>query len=164
MREATDEMRTAEGQLARQDSDGAAQNAARAAEKLRQLERQGTATAQKRDSASGELRLEAQQIADEQRRIGAEANRLEKGCQRRERRCPARGWPARKTGWPIVSTIHPKAERLAAGEAKDLTRTGRLTSARCERQGPSRVKPCGGTRTERAEGRAAHAGQCENDA
>ncbi len=46
------------------------------------------ATTRRRSSAPpGELRLEAQQIADEQRRIAGEAARLAKGADRGERRC-----------------------------------------------------------------------------
>jgi hypothetical protein len=128
MREATDEMRTAEGQLARQDPDSAAQNAARAAEKLRQLERQVHGDSpEARQRASGELRLEAQQIADEQRRIGGEANRLEKGASGASADAWRRLAGEKDRLADRVDDLKRNAERLGVGEAKDPSRTGRAS-------------------------------------
>jgi hypothetical protein len=79
MSQASEQMRSAANDLRRQDPTSAATNAERAAEQLRQLERQmrgGSADARQR--AAGELRLEAQQVAEAQRRIAAEAARLQK--------------------------------------------------------------------------------------
>jgi hypothetical protein len=80
MRQATNEMRNATGELQRQSPGSAADRAERAAQGLRQAEqemrdRSGNA----RDRAAGDARLEAQQIAGDQRRIAAEAARLAKG-------------------------------------------------------------------------------------
>jgi hypothetical protein len=80
VRDASEQMRSAAGELQRQSPATAAERGDRAAAGLRQLEQQLRRTdpdAQHR--AAGEARLEAQQIADEQRRIAGEAARLEKG-------------------------------------------------------------------------------------
>jgi hypothetical protein len=80
MGEAADQMSRAMSELQRQDPKAAAERAERAAEQLRQLEQQMRGDSpEARQRAAGELRLEAQQIADEQRRIAAEAERLQKG-------------------------------------------------------------------------------------
>ena len=79
MRDATEQMRSAASDLRRQDPNAAAANSGRAAEQLRRLEQQmrgGTPDARQR--AAGELQLEAQQLADAQRRIANEVERLEK--------------------------------------------------------------------------------------
>jgi len=77
LRDAADQMRSAASDLRRDNPGGAAQNGQRAAEQLRRLERQV------RDESAGatagaDVKLEAQQIAQEQRRIAAEADRLER--------------------------------------------------------------------------------------
>jgi hypothetical protein len=80
MRDATDEMRNAASELQRQDPSSAAARSQRAAEQLRQMEqrlRNGSAAGAQR--ANGDLRLEAQQLVDAQRRIADETSRLEKG-------------------------------------------------------------------------------------
>ena len=80
MGEASDQMRRAMNELERQDPKAAAERAERAAAQLRRLEQQMRADSpEARQRAAGELRLEAQRIADEQRRIAAEAERLQKG-------------------------------------------------------------------------------------
>jgi hypothetical protein len=79
MREASEQMRSAASDLRRQDPEAASASAGRAAEQLRRLEQQmrgGTPDARQR--AAGELQLEAQQLADAQRRIASEVERLEK--------------------------------------------------------------------------------------
>jgi hypothetical protein len=80
MQEAAEQMRSATTDLERQNPNAAAERAARAAERLRQIEqlmRGESPDAQQR--AAGDLQLEAQQIAEEQRRIAAEAGRLDRG-------------------------------------------------------------------------------------
>lgn len=80
MRDVSEQMRSAAGDLRREDPGAAAQSAERAAERLRRMEREmrgGSAGEQQR--ATGELQMEAQQVAQEQRRIAAEAERLDKG-------------------------------------------------------------------------------------
>jgi hypothetical protein len=80
MRGVSDDMRSAANDLQRQDPASAAARADRAAAQLRRLEEQLRQDGPDgRHRAAGELRLEAQQIADEQRRIAGEAGRLEKG-------------------------------------------------------------------------------------
>ncbi len=80
LREASEQMRTAAGELRRDDPGAASQSGQRAAEQLRRLEermRGGAQGASRR--AASDVQLEAQQIAQEQRRIAAEAERLDKG-------------------------------------------------------------------------------------
>jgi hypothetical protein len=79
LKEALDEMRSAASDLRRDDPTSAAKSGERAADELRRVEQQmkaGSAAANER--AQGEVQLEAQQIAQEQRRIASEAERLEK--------------------------------------------------------------------------------------
>lgn len=79
MRGAAEQMREAAGDLQRQDLESASQRGERAASRLRRLEQQMQQDSpESRQRAAGELRLEAQQIADEQRRIAGEADRLER--------------------------------------------------------------------------------------
>jgi hypothetical protein len=77
LRDATDQMRSAASDLRRDDPNGAAQNGQRAAEQLRRLERQVRGP-NVGASAGADVKLEAQQIAQEQGRIAAEANRLDR--------------------------------------------------------------------------------------
>jgi hypothetical protein len=80
IRGASDRMRSAAGELERQDPAAAADRAEQAASALRRLEQQMRGDSpEARQRAAGELSMEAQQIADEQRRIASEAGRLEKG-------------------------------------------------------------------------------------
>jgi hypothetical protein len=79
MRAASEQMRTAASDLRREDPNAAADSSARAAEQLRRAEQQlrgGSADARQR--AAGELQMEAQQIAEAQRRIAGETERLAK--------------------------------------------------------------------------------------
>ena len=80
VRDAADEMRNAAGELQRQSPSSAADRSERAAAGLRRLEQQMRRdNPDARQQAAGEARLEAQQIADAQRRIAGEASRLAKG-------------------------------------------------------------------------------------
>jgi Domain of unknown function (DUF4175) len=79
MREASEQMRNASSDLRREDPNAAADSSARAAEQLRRAEQQlrgGSPDARQR--AAGELQMEAQQIAEAQRRIAGETERLAK--------------------------------------------------------------------------------------
>jgi cell division protein FtsB len=79
MQRAAEQMRNAASEMQRQNAGGAAASGERAAEALRQIDRQMRgSSADARQRTAGELRLEAQQIADAQRRGAAEAARLEK--------------------------------------------------------------------------------------
>jgi hypothetical protein len=79
MQRAAEEMRNAATEMQRQNPSGAAASAQQAAEALKRLERQVRgSSADARQRTAGELRLEAQQIAEAQRRAAAEAARLEK--------------------------------------------------------------------------------------
>jgi hypothetical protein len=77
MREASEEMRSAASELRREDLASAAERSASALEKLRDLEQrlQGSQPDDRR-RALGELQLEAQQVADAQRRIASETERV----------------------------------------------------------------------------------------
>lgn len=80
LRDASEQMRNATSDLRRKDAQSAAEKGERAAEQLRSLERQGRAgSSDEKQQRSGELQLDAQQIADAQRRIAAETERLERG-------------------------------------------------------------------------------------
>ena len=84
---AAEQMRNAASEMQRQNAGSAASSGEKAAEALRQLERQMRgASADGRQRTAGELQLEAQQIADGQRRVAAETSRLEK-----ERQAGGRG-------------------------------------------------------------------------
>ena len=79
LRDASEQMRTAAGELRRDDPAAAAQSGQRAAEKLRRLEERMRGDAPGANQRAGsDVQLEAQQIAQEQRRIAAEAERLDK--------------------------------------------------------------------------------------
>jgi hypothetical protein len=80
LRDASDEMRGATSDLRRQDLAGASARGDRAAERLRELERQmrGRNPNQRRREL-GELQVEAQQLADLERRVADEASRLGRG-------------------------------------------------------------------------------------
>jgi hypothetical protein len=76
MRDISEEMRNAASELGRQQTDQASARAARALEKLRDLERQLEATTPDgRRRALGDLQLEARQLADAERQISADAKR-----------------------------------------------------------------------------------------
>jgi hypothetical protein len=80
LRDASDEMRGATSDLRRQDLAGASARGDRAAQRLRELERQmrGQNPDQRRREL-GELQVEAQQLADLERRVADEASRLGRG-------------------------------------------------------------------------------------
>ncbi len=80
LRDASDEMRGATSDLRRQDLAGASARGDRAAERLRELERRmrGQNPDQRRREL-GELQVEAQQLADLERRVADEASRLGRG-------------------------------------------------------------------------------------
>jgi hypothetical protein len=116
LKDASEQMRGAAGELQRQSPTTAAERGDRAADSLRRLEQQmRRSDPEAGQRAAGELRLEAQQIADEQRRIAAEAGRLEKS-----------GEPADRDGWRRLSgekdkladrvdALRRSAEQLAKG-------------------------------------------------
>jgi hypothetical protein len=77
LRDASDEMRGATSDLRRQDLAGASARGDRAAEKLREVERRiRGANPEERRRAMGELQVDAQQLADAERRVADEAARL----------------------------------------------------------------------------------------
>jgi hypothetical protein len=77
MRDISEEMRSAASDLRRQDLNAASNRSGRAAEKLRELERQlNDSSPDGRRRALGDLQLEARQIADEQRRLASELERV----------------------------------------------------------------------------------------
>ncbi len=115
MRDASEQMRSAAGELQRQSPSTAADRGERAAADLRRLEQQ-----MRRDNpeaqrqAAGEARLEAQQIADEQRRIASEAARLEKSADSANRDAWRRLSGEKETLADRVDALQRAAERLAA--------------------------------------------------
>lgn len=79
MRDVSEQMRNATSDLRRQDTGGAAQKGERAAQQLRSLERQARSASEDGEQrAAADLQIEAQQIAEAQRRIAAETDRLER--------------------------------------------------------------------------------------
>lgn len=96
MRRALGQMREAAGEMQRRNAEGAAARGGEAAESLRRMERNlraGPAGAEQR--AAGELQLEAQQIAEAQRRVAAETSRIE--ADEREPQAPAADGSANRT-------------------------------------------------------------------
>jgi hypothetical protein len=80
MREISEQMRSAAGELRRQDPQEASARGSQAAEGMRSLEqRMQGARPEERKRAMGDLQLEAQQIADAERRLGNEASRTAPG-------------------------------------------------------------------------------------
>ncbi len=80
LREASEDMRNAATGMRRQDPELAAQNGSRAADRLRDLERQMQASRpDERRRALGDLQLEARQLADAERRVASETNRTSQG-------------------------------------------------------------------------------------
>ena len=78
MRDISEEMRGAASDLRRQDADQASARAARALDKLRDLERQlESASPDGRRRALGDLQLEARQLADAERQIASESGRAQ---------------------------------------------------------------------------------------
>src|SRR5699024_1863164 len=75
LRDASEEMQAAAGELRRDDPRQASARSARAAERLRGLERQlqGQSPDERR-RALGDLQLEARQLADRQRQVGEDAS------------------------------------------------------------------------------------------
>ena len=115
MRDAADQMRNAASELQRDDPSAAAARAERAAEQLRQMERRlRTGTAAGAQRANGDLRLEAQQLADAQRRIADESARLER--RSRERRRSGRGGRVMRTRRRLASEKNSLADRVDALE------------------------------------------------
>jgi hypothetical protein len=115
VRDATEQMRSAAGELQRQSPSTAADRGERAAAELRRLEQQ-----MRRDNpeaqrqAAGEARLEAQQIADEQRRIAGEAARLSKGTDDANRDAWRRLSGEKETLADRVDALQRTAEQLAS--------------------------------------------------
>ncbi len=80
LREISEEMRNAASDLGRQNPEQASARGERAAERLRELERQvQTATPNDRHRALGDLQLETRQLADAQRRLTSEASKTGDG-------------------------------------------------------------------------------------
>jgi hypothetical protein len=79
LRRAAEQMRSAASEMRRQDAGAAAASSEKAAEALRQTE-QGlrAGSSDSRQRAAGDLQLEAQQIAETQRRLAGEVSRREK--------------------------------------------------------------------------------------
>ena len=80
LREISEEMRNAAGDLRREDPQQASARGAKAGEALRDIEqRMQGARPEERRRAMGDLQLEARQIAEAERRLGSEASRTANG-------------------------------------------------------------------------------------
>src|SRR4029077_11657769 len=80
MRDVSEEMRNAAGELRRQDPGQASARGSRALEKLRELQQQlESARPDERRRALGEMQLEARQLADAQRQIAGELGKTAQG-------------------------------------------------------------------------------------
>jgi hypothetical protein len=80
MRDASDQMRNAAGELRRQDPTQASASAKRALEQLRAIERQmQSSRPDDQRRALGDLQLEARQLADAQRQVASELAKSERG-------------------------------------------------------------------------------------
>jgi len=80
MRDVSEEMRSAAGELRRQEPGQASARGSRALEKLRELQQQlESARPDERRRALGEMQLEARQLADAQRQIAAELGKSAQG-------------------------------------------------------------------------------------
>ena len=131
VRDASEQMRSAAGELQRQSPSTAAERGERAAAELRRLEQQ-----MRRDNpeaqrqAAGEARLEAQQIADEQRRIASEAARLAKGTDAANRDAWRRLSGEKETLADRVDALQRAAERLSAeGPSSQQGKSGQAATA-----------------------------------
>jgi hypothetical protein len=131
VRDASEQMRSAAGELQRQSPSTAAERSERAAAELRRLEQQ-----MRRDNpeaqrqAAGEARLEAQQIADEQRRIASEAARLAKGTDAANRDAWRRLSGEKETLADRVDALQRAAEQLAAeGPSSQQGKSGQAATA-----------------------------------
>lgn len=112
LREITDEMRKAEGDLRQQDPQQASARGERASQQLRNLEQQMQgARPDERRRAIGDLQMEARQLAEAERRLGNEAGRTGASDDARRRLAAEQ------------ERLAERAERL--GESvKQLARTG----------------------------------------
>ncbi|MDP3719699.1 MAG: hypothetical protein Q8T13_18210 [Acidobacteriota bacterium] len=112
LREITDEMRKAEGDLRQQDPQQASARGERASQQLRNLEQQMQgARPDERRRAIGDLQMEARQLAEAERRLGNEAGRTGAGDDARRRLAAEQ------------ERLAERAERL--GESvKQMARTG----------------------------------------
>jgi hypothetical protein len=80
MREISEQMRSAAGDLRRQDPAQAAARGNRALDKLRELQRQmESATPDERRRALGDMQLEARQLADAERQVASAAGKVDPG-------------------------------------------------------------------------------------
>jgi hypothetical protein len=115
LREISDEMRNAAGDLRNQDPQQASARGAKAGEQLRGLEQQMQgARPEERRRAMGDLQLEARQLADAERRLGNEASRTAAG--------PA-GEDARRRLAAEQERLADRTQRLGES-AKELGKSG----------------------------------------
>ena len=115
LREISDEMRNAAGDLRNQNPQQASARGAKAGEQLRGLEQQMQgARPEERRRAMGDLQLEARQLADAERRLGNEASRIAAG--------PA-GEDARRRLAAEQERLADRTQRLGES-AKELGKSG----------------------------------------
>jgi hypothetical protein len=131
MRDAAGQMQRAAEEMKRQQSGQAAESAAAAADRLRQIEQQARGTsADARQRAAGELQMEAQQVADAQRRIAAESARLQKDGQGAGADAQRRLASEKEKLAERVDEMQRAARQVAEAGDKQGDRTGAAQAAR----------------------------------
>jgi len=117
MQQAAEQMRSATGELQRQDPSQASARSGRAADALRNLSRQmERAQPEARQRALGDLQFEARQLAEAERRLATEAE------QRATR-------PQGTAGAPSASKATDEARRLSAAQNRLADRAAQLREA-----------------------------------
>lgn len=128
LREISDAMRNAAGDLRRQDPQQASARGAKAGEALRGLEQslQGSRP-EERKRAMGDLQLEARQIADAERRLGNEASRTAAGNAGEDarRRLAAEQERLAERTERLGDTVKQMAAAGEAGEREAMSEAGR---------------------------------------
>src|SRR5688572_32801730 len=128
MRDISEEMRNAAGDLRRQDPQQAGARGSKAGEQLRGLEqRMQSARPDERRRAMGDLQLEAQQIADAERRLGNEASRTAAGAAGEDARRKLAAEQERLADRTerLGETVRQLAESGDAGERQSISEAGR---------------------------------------
>ena len=128
MRDISEEMRNAAGDLRRQDPQQAGARGSKAGEQLRGLEqRMQSARPDERRRAIGDLQLEAQQIADAERRLGNESSRTAAGANGEDarRKLAAEQERLADRTQRLGESVRRLAESGDAGERQSISEAGR---------------------------------------
>ena len=128
MREISEEMRNAAGDLRRQDPQQASARGSKVGEQLRGIEqRMQGARPDERRRATGDLRLEAQQIADAERRLGNEVSQTAAGAGGEDARRKLAGEQERLADRTqrLGESVRQLAQSGEAGERQAMSEAGR---------------------------------------